>query len=396
MITLVDKKQPSDKTLQDFFKKNGSLIWKNRAKTAGLALRGFLLALITLLITLTSMVIVFGKYFSDQLNIFTSASGMTTSEIKNTATTLYQQFKNPLKEPETILILGVDSLDTRPGSPALTDTILLATLNFAGGDISLLSVPRDLWAESQQIRINALYQHAKNLGEAKPENAVANYLIELTGIPISHSLVIEIDELSELVDLMGGVEVDVKEGFVDYQYPRGDVDVTKVTDPKLLYKTVEFKPGLQLLDGERSLEYSRSRKSLGPQGTDLARSLRQQQVIMAIVAKLQDYHQFFDLSYSGRLVKYYNQNFDHYLPLEILTHYLASFGKRTANLAFKNAVLSVYPEDKDGVLYHPNLNLYNGQWLFAVRDQTKLKEYVWEKQGLGKPPTGETSTTKDN
>lgn len=338
--------------------------------------RGILTGIIALIISISFAVLIVSYYFFSQVRAFSNTSEMSFSEIKQVAQTFYKQTKNPLTEPQTLLILGVDKLDTRPGSPVLTDTILITKLDFSDASLTILPIPRDLWSENHERRVNTLYNLALEDSHSSPASFVAGELTDLTGVKIDHGIVIEMTELARLIDLVGGIEIDVKEAFVDEQFPRGDVDVTQVTDPELLYKTVEFKQGPQTLDGERSLEYIRSRKSVGAEGTDLARSQRQQQVIMALFAKLKDTKSLANPIYLGNLAKYYKMNFEKYLQITTLTHYLATLGKDSMNLQFNNATVTIYPDDENGVLYHPSPKLYNDQWLYVIRDEEDFKEYV--------------------
>lgn len=347
-----------------------------------LTFKGILLAFLAFLISSSLIVLKVSKGLYDKLMVFSTTSGMSLAEIKQTAITAYNQTKQPLKDKKTILILGIDKLETRPGAPVLTDTILLATIDFSKATITTLPLPRDLWSDKYKSRINALYYYALERGESNPAEFLASAISDLTTIPIDQSVVVEMNELSALIDLVDGVEINVTEAFIDEMFPRPDVDVTKVTDPKLLYKTVEFKEGIQTMDGERSLEYVRSRKSNGIQGTDLARSQRQQQVIMAIFSKVKNMEKLLDPEYAGMLVKFYKKNFERYIPIEEATLFVVSVGQNVNNLSFKNTHFTIYPEQQDGVLFHPSPKLYNNQWLYVIRDEQKFKEYVLSQLGL--------------
>jgi anionic cell wall polymer biosynthesis LytR-Cps2A-Psr (LCP) family protein len=71
---------------------------------------------------------------------------------------------------------------------------------------------------------------------------------------------------------LGGVSVDVPESFTDYTYPKNELQVM----------TVHFDTGVQIMSGERALQYARSRHST----SDFARSLRQQLIVEAVMNKL--------------------------------------------------------------------------------------------------------------
>jgi LCP family protein required for cell wall assembly len=213
----------------------------------------------------------------------------------------------PIQEDDhiNILILGTDQIANRGNAPVLTDTIMISSLNLKTGSISMFSLPRDLWHVGYDTRINALYTYGKDRYSTEPERFPREVVEEMTGIRIQHTFVITLDTLAKLIDEVGGVSVDIKEGFIDPQFPRNDVDVTKVHDPKLLYETVEFKSGVQNLTGKQVLKYVRSRHSQNDQGTDDARARRQQEVIQALIQKIKDPHFYRDLPRLGRLYKFY-------------------------------------------------------------------------------------------
>ena len=117
--------------------------------------------------------------------------------------------------------------------------------------------------------------------------------------------------LQTIIDLLGGITVDVSEGFTDTEFPRDDVDLTTAKTHDELYETVTFKTGNQDMDGVTALKYIRSRKSTNlEQGTDIARSERQQQVLTALVNKLLSFSVIRDTDTLAELYLYYNTEFD--------------------------------------------------------------------------------------
>jgi LCP family protein required for cell wall assembly len=104
-------------------------------------------------------------------------------------------------------------------------------------------------------------------------------LSHLLGIPIDYFVGLDFTAFDQGVDAMGGIDVDVPVSFVDPQYPSCDAN----TCP---YETISFKAGEQHMDGAIALEYARSRHGDNGQGTDFARSQRQQQILTAIKAKV--------------------------------------------------------------------------------------------------------------
>src|SRR5581483_6971189 len=98
-----------------------------------------------------------------------------------------------------------------------------------------------------------------------------------------------------IVDALGGVEVNVDNAFTDYTYPSGDQnvdaglctadDVSTDGASGCRYLKVHFDKGLQYMDGTTALEYARSRHAAGVEGSDFARSKRQEKLIAAIEQK---------------------------------------------------------------------------------------------------------------
>ncbi len=161
----------------------------------------------------------------------------------------------------------------------LTDTIILASVNRRTQTISMLSLPRDLYVQIPTARgksygrINEVYQ--RSLKDATPEVAMkwlADKVTEITGEPVDKYLNIDFSGFKKFVDVLGGIEVDVPEDLVDYEFP----------DDNWWYQTFRIKKGFQVINGQTALKYVRSRHST----SDFDRSARQQLVLRAIKDKL--------------------------------------------------------------------------------------------------------------
>lgn len=349
--------------------------WK---KHLVLLTKGAGIAAIALLITVLAIFLTLSSYLHNKFQAFQAASGYTTPQIEQLVKTILQNARQPLTTPVTILLLGVDSLENRPGSPQLTDTMLLAQVDFQTATITTLPLPRDLWSDAYKTRINALYHYGNEQQREQPESFPTEVISAMTGLIIDHTIVIEMDTLATLIDLLGGITLIVPETFTDEAFPRSDVDVSVERDPAKLYKTVRFEAGEQLLTGERALEYIRSRKSSSDQGTDEARSARQQQVIMGLFKELTDPATFLHPTTAGKLLAFYQQHFDQYLPINRAAHIGVSLYPQLDQLKFQNEQLPITNATTVGVIYHPPPYLYNGQWIYVVESETAVKEYVTE------------------
>ncbi len=173
-----------------------------------------------------------------------------------------------------ILILGIDA---RPGegSVARTDVMILATVNPGQPYVGMLSIPRDLYVSipgygSQRINAAHVYAEADTPGTG-PQLAIQT-VEQNFGVRVDRYLRINFEGFVAIVDAAGGVTVNVEHYFIDYEYPTSDYGTM----------VVEFQPGQQLMDGERALQYARSRHG----SSDIERSHRQQQIIQALLKQL--------------------------------------------------------------------------------------------------------------
>lgn len=331
----------------------------------------------SLMLLLTAVVV--GIWGYGQVKTFTNTAGVNLSTLKNQIELGWHQEPKQTNNFKNILLLGVDSLAGRGDVPALTDTMMIVSINLNTGKINTLPFPRDLWSEKYQTKINALYYYGQEKYPARPEQFVEETLQELTGVEIHHTVVISLDKLQELIDLVGGVTLNIPIGFTDPTFPRPNVDVTKERDPKILYQTVSFEPGEQTLSGERALQYIRSRHSEGDEGTDISRGERQQLVIKALLTQLMNFKQYItNPVLAGKLYKFYDQNFSAAFSL---TEGVATVKKlipiRT-NIELKTHQFSTTKEDpKFGVLDNPKPSYkYQNQWVYIIKNETLFKQEI--------------------
>ena len=187
--------------------------------------------------------------------------------------------KDPTGKYTNVLLVG---LDTRENTGLLnTDTIIMASYNYETNDITLLSIPRDFHVEVEEginwyVRINSIYSTAEQKKQGTGIIALQDAVERVTGQDIQYYAMVDFKAFVEIIDAVGGIDVNVENSFTDYQYPLGN-----------RYQTVSFMAGPQTMDGETALIYSRSRHSLqNNEGSDFARAKRQQKVIIALKDKL--------------------------------------------------------------------------------------------------------------
>lgn len=204
----------------------------------------------------------------------------------------------PKKESFNIAILGIGG--GKHDGPLLTDTMILANVNIEQNKVHMFSIPRDLWIPEVKEKINAVYALAQ-----KNENgieAVQKVLEDVSGQKIDYVLVLDFEGFITLVDYLGGIEVDVERSFTDSEYPisgeeenacgknEEELKALATASSQLeafpcRYKTITFMQGRTLMDGETALEYVRSRHGDNGEGSDFARSKRQELVVTALKEK---------------------------------------------------------------------------------------------------------------
>lgn len=161
-----------------------------------------------------------------------------------------------------ILLIGVDQ---RPGDYGRSDTMLLLSMDTDNDRLHILSIPRDTMVDLPghgTQKINAAYAFG---GPQAAKQAVAN----LTGLPINYYVKVNMQGFPQLVDLLGGVDINVPEKM-NYDDPTQNLHI-------------HLEPGLQHLDGVTALEYVRFRHDAE---ADLGRIKRQQGFLTAIAKQV--------------------------------------------------------------------------------------------------------------
>lgn len=180
-----------------------------------------------------------------------------------------------------ILLLGMGG-EGHDG-PFLTDSIIVAQIRPEDKRVTMISLPRDYLAdlgpEYGWRKINAAfaegYENNKNFDEA---GKVSRQAVEkISGLTIPYFAVIDFKGFEKAIDLVDGIDVDIERTFTDYTFP----------DNKFGYiPAVTFKEGPEHMNGKRALIFARSRHAAGPEGTDFARSQRQQKMLQAFKARV--------------------------------------------------------------------------------------------------------------
>ncbi len=177
----------------------------------------------------------------------------------------------------TFLLLGSDM---RLGTPFRTDTIIFVAIRPQVGQVTMISIPRDLWVYIpgwEMQRINTAYVHGAASGPAGGETLLKNAILYNLGLRVDHITIVDFDGFRRIVDTLGGVDVPVACEYTDWRLRSPDLD-PQIEENWELYT---IHPGVVHMDGDMALWYARARSK----SSDYDRSRRQQEVLRAIYAK---------------------------------------------------------------------------------------------------------------
>ncbi len=289
------------------------------------------------LIILLGFVIAFLAIFVFKLNEFYNVINTGDGGKKPTV--------SPQKTSYNMLLLGYGG-EGHEGA-YLTDTIMVVHLDTEKNKAYMISLPRDLWVKVPgkngefHAKINSIYEmglfpdnypaipdkyRKDDQGAAE---LVKDVIGEVVGLPIDNYIGVDFNGFTQIMDLLGGVDINVEKTFDDYEYPiegkenemcgkeedfkqvesfldpeaseeakmeffKDKEELKKfyenITDDPAVafpcrYEHLHFNKGKQHMDGMTALKYARSRHSL-QDGTDFGRARRQQKVIEAVKNKV--------------------------------------------------------------------------------------------------------------
>lgn len=203
-----------------------------------------------------------------------------------------------------ILVLGIGG-GVHDG-PNLTDTIIFVSIDPKEKKVTMVTLPRDLYVPELNSKINKAYADGQRNGKGLVlSKAIVGKIL---GQKIDYGFRIDFDGFIKAVDYLDGLDIDVQRTFDDYAYPisgkedelcgyeeqaiatiSAQIATGSAVDSDFFpcrFEHLHFDKGLTHMDGETALKYVRSRHALGPEGSDFARSKRQEKVIAALKDKV--------------------------------------------------------------------------------------------------------------
>ena len=168
---------------------------------------------------------------------------------------------NLLSGKKNIVVMGCD---TRKDDAGRSDTLFVVMLDKSNKNAALLSIPRDTRVKVRDHgwdKINSAFAYG---GQKLTRETVQDFL----GIKIHNYVVVDFQGFKDLVDAVGGVDINVEKRMSYY-------------DPYADFK-IDLRPGNQHMDGKTAMQYVRYRDEEG----DIGRIRRQQKFIMALYKQI--------------------------------------------------------------------------------------------------------------
>ncbi|PIR94264.1 hypothetical protein COT97_02115 [Candidatus Falkowbacteria bacterium CG10_big_fil_rev_8_21_14_0_10_39_11] len=242
-----------------------------------------------------------------------------------------------------ILLLGVGGAGH--DGPNLTDTIMIASIKPSTKTVGFISIPRDTLVD---IPGQGLWKinNANHFGEKEktghgPE-LTSQVVSNITGIPIHYYIRVDFSGFEQIIDDLGGVKVYVDRNFVDYQYPTANYK----------YQVVSFEQGFQTMDGDTALKFARSRHGNNDEGSDFARSKRQQKIISASKERAFSFRTLFNPSKLNKMLK----TLDDHIATNLSISEIIELYKLSKNLDTDNPITLTLDDGPNGFLFSSMVN----------------------------------------
>jgi len=258
-----------------------------------------------------------------------------------------------------ILLLGLAGGE-HPGAD-LTDSLILFSINLTTKDTVLISLPRDIWVESLAAKLNTAFHYGETKSAGGGLILAKSAVSEIINQPVHYAVLIDFSGFEKAIDVVGGIDLTVPHSFVDNQYPVPGKETAEPESER--YERLEFLAGPQHFDGPTALKYVRSRHADGEEGSDFARSQRQQLVLMAFKDKLLSLSVLFNPAKIKALKQIFDSSVKTDFPGFVLPD-LVKLGLRLKTIDLRTGIIDQGSESEDipPLLYHPDSSLY-GQWV---------------------------------
>lgn len=284
------------------------------------------------------------------LSLFSAIKQMVSSENRG--------LEGEGEDRVNVLLLGIGG-EGHDG-PQLTDTIIFASYKPSDGSIAMMSLPRDMSVPIPGYGYRKV-NHANVYGELDKAGSgpvLASQVIgEVLDEEAHYYIRVDFDGFAEFIDAIGGIDIYVENGFTDQNYPIDgkeydecgyeevkyeeveeildetesdfageDVEEeenqpTVTPDYSCRFESITFYEGWAHMDGETALKFVRSRHGDNGEGSDFARSKRQQKVILAVKDTVLSVSTFLNPSRISRMLDTLEENVATNLDVWEIVHF---------------------------------------------------------------------------
>ena len=180
-------------------------------------------------------------------------------------------FRYQVKRPVNVLVMGIDrvagaKLGTEEMFSGNSDSILLLHIDPKQSAVSLLSIPRDTQVDIPNLGLTKINQANPSGGPALANKVISD---NFSGVPIDRYVRFSTEAFRELINQVGGVEL--------------NVPMDMVYEDKTQKLSINLKQGRQILDGDKAEQFSRFRNDAFG---DIGRVQRQQVLLKALREKI--------------------------------------------------------------------------------------------------------------
>lgn len=266
-----------------------------------------------------------------------------------------------------ILLLGIGGAG-HEGSQ-LTDTIMLGRYQPSTGLAGIISIPRDLGVRQEHgnyIKINAVNAYAEQDKEDSGLEASAAVIEDIFSIPIDAVVRVDFHGFEEVIDAIGGIDVNVDRAFIDSSYPvdgMEDADCSsgqnvpeettsaeQVVQYNCRFEVLSFNAGPMHMDGSLALKFARSRHGTNGEGSDFARAARQQKILLAVKEKILSPSVLLNPKRLNDVISVIQRN----VTTNLTIWKMASYARDAANVAWDSLRLKVI-DGASGLVYQTTI-----------------------------------------
>jgi LCP family protein required for cell wall assembly len=299
-----------------------------------------------------------GVIFSSQVSSTSESSGSFPdfslfSSIKHLVISGSRNLEGEGKDRVNVLLLGIGGAGH--DGPQLTDTLIFTSFRPSDGAVAMMSLPRDMTVPIPNYGYRKV-NHANAYGEMNDPGSgptLASQVIgEVLDQEIHYYLRVDFAGFEEFIDAIGGVDVFIENGFTDSNYPIegkaydacGNEELvqeeeaeekptelalilaineeqgiqeealeeenlpTVTPDYSCRFESITFYEGWTHMDGATALKFARSRHGNHGEGSDFARSKRQQKILLAVKDKVLSASTFLNPSRISRMLDTLEEN----------------------------------------------------------------------------------------